>query len=84
MGKSWEQVSLCLTEHRLVFSASVRVAVKQTSELIEHALAKRNRIGLLTAFRKLIMELTLLGFVSLILILFQSSLTKICGTSLVD
>lgn len=50
-------------------------------ELVEHGLAKRNRIGLLSAFRKLIMELTLLGFVSLILTLFQSSLTKACGTS---
>lgn len=51
----------------------------QAVEKLEHYLGKKGRPGLQIGLRRLVGELTLLGFVSLILILFQESLTNICG-----
>lgn len=51
----------------------------QGVEKLEHYLERKGRPGLQIGLRRLVGELTLLGFVSLILILFQDSLTTICG-----
>uniref|UniRef100_A0A1D2A441 MLO-like protein n=1 Tax=Auxenochlorella protothecoides TaxID=3075 RepID=A0A1D2A441_AUXPR len=60
----------------LVLSVSFELLVNYADRLLD----RKNRPGLKTGLRKLILELTLLGFVSLILTLLQGSLTKICVT----
>lgn len=51
----------------------------QIIHLISHALEKRGKQGLLRAMRNMQNELMCLGFATLVLLLFQSSLTSYCS-----
>ncbi len=46
---------------------------------LSHKFEEWGRVGLVEALEKLVMELTLLGFISLLLLTFQSALSKVCG-----
>lgn len=76
------------SEHAINICASGKHAhcdsdlLLQILHWVRHALQKRNRQGLLAAMNNMQSELMCLGFATLILLTFQSSITGYCSASL--
>lgn len=62
----------------LCFFVLVTLALQHVYLGIQHWLRRSGREGLALAVEKMVLELTLLGFVSLILLLFQTNLPEVC------
>jgi hypothetical protein len=62
----------------LIFFLILTLGFEYTIHALQRTLRKRGREGLVQAVDKAVLELTLLGFVSLILILFQDYIPEIC------
>ena len=63
-------VLLCFQAVSIIFSVSVKG--------IQHVLRSRRRLGLLEAVNHSVHELTLLGFVSIVLLALEDVISKIC------
>ena len=62
-----------------LFFAAVSILFERAVHFLRHRFIKAGRWGLVEALNSLVLELTMLGFISLLLITFQKPLEKLCG-----